>query len=78
MYRKRPTDICPTSMVMSGKDVFLRIISLISLTRDETLVSSSVTKNKRDMRGKQNRFSAFLSPMDDGSSSENSKLEGIN
>ena len=74
----RPTDICPTSIVMSGKDVFLRIISLISLTRDETLVSSSVTKNKRDMRGKQNRFSAFLSPMDDGSSSVNLKLEGIN
>ena len=38
VYHVRPTDICPTSIVMSGKDVFLRIISLISLIRDETLV----------------------------------------
>ena len=67
----RLTETCLASITISGKDVFLRITLLISFTLDATFVNNSVTKNKRDTRGKQNFLSAFLSSVETGSSSEN-------
>ena len=69
-FKQSLTDTCPSSRTISGNEIFLLIKYLTSFTLDAAFVRNSVTRNSKDIRGKQNLFKAFRSSEEIGNSSE--------
>ena len=68
------TAACVLSIITSGNGTFFRIISLSSFALEAQLVTNSATKYNRDILGKQNLRSAYLSSYEIGNSSENEDI----